>query len=69
MTLPSSTVDLFTEEWFREGEKDHLGSFRNGFGCTHAGRWLEENAWRFGFVIPYPIHPDDRHIAQAQFAE
>jgi hypothetical protein len=22
--------------------------------------WLSENAWRFGFVVSYPIHPDDR---------
>jgi D-alanyl-D-alanine carboxypeptidase len=34
--------------------------FRNGFGCSPGGRWLDENAWRFGYVLPYPIHPDDR---------
>jgi D-alanyl-D-alanine carboxypeptidase len=55
-----TTVDLFTEEWFEEGDKKHLGSFRDGFGCTRTGAWLAENAWRFGFVLPYPIAPDDR---------
>ncbi len=50
-----TTVDLFTEEWASKG-----GVFRNGFGCTSGGRWLDENAWRYGFVVPYPIHPDDR---------
>ncbi len=50
-----TTVDLFTEEWASAG-----GVFRNGFGCTTAGRWLDDSAWRYGFVVPYPIHPDDR---------
>lgn len=55
-----TTVDLFTEEW----AKDERGVFREGFGCTPAGRYLRENATEFGFVMPYPIHPDDRHPRQ-----
>jgi D-alanyl-D-alanine carboxypeptidase len=50
-----TTVDLFTEDWAAHG-----GVFRNGFGCSAGGQWLDENAWRYGFVVPYPIHPDDR---------
>ncbi len=50
-----TTVDLFTADWASRG-----GVFRNGFGCTEGGKWLDDNAWRFGFVLPYPIHPDDR---------
>jgi LAS superfamily LD-carboxypeptidase LdcB len=50
-----TTVDLFTEAWASQG-----GVFRNGFGCSPGGKWLDENAWKFGFVVPYPIHPDDR---------
>jgi D-alanyl-D-alanine carboxypeptidase len=50
-----TTVDLFTSEWAARG-----AVFRNGFGCTEGGKWLDANAWRFGFVLPYPIHPDDR---------
>lgn len=56
-----TTVDLFTEEW----AKDDRGVFREGFGCTPAGRFLQEHASDFGFVMPYPIHPDDRHPKQA----
>lgn len=52
-----TTVDLFTEEW----AKDERGVFREGFGCTPAGRWIREHATEHGFVMPYPIHPDDRH--------
>lgn len=55
-----TTVDLFTEEW----AKDERGVFREGFGCTPAGRYLQEHATDFGFVMPYPIHPDDRHPRQ-----
>ncbi|MBX3261536.1 MAG: M15 family metallopeptidase [Labilithrix sp.] len=55
-----TTVDLFTEEW----AKDPRGVFREGFGCTDAGRWLREHATDYGFVMPYPIHPDDRHPRQ-----
>jgi LAS superfamily LD-carboxypeptidase LdcB len=50
-----TTVDLFTADW-----ASHGGVFRNGFGCTTGGQWLDDNAWRHGFVVPYPIHPDDR---------
>ncbi len=50
-----TTVDLFTADWAARG-----GVFRNGFGCSSGGKWLDDNAWRFGFVLPYPIHPDDR---------
>lgn len=56
-----TTVDLFTEEW----AKDDRGVFREGFGCTPAGRFLQEHAIDFGFVMPYPIHPDDRHPKQS----
>jgi D-alanyl-D-alanine carboxypeptidase len=50
-----TTVDLFTTDWAAQGPV-----FRDGFGCTPAGRWLDENAWRSGFVVSYPIDPDDR---------
>lgn len=55
-----TTVDLFSEEW----AKDERGVFREGFGCTDAGRWLREHVVELGFVMPYPIHPDDRHPRQ-----
>jgi D-alanyl-D-alanine carboxypeptidase len=55
-----TTVDVFTEEW----AKDERGVFREGFGCTVPGKFLQEHAWDFGFVMPYPIHPDDRHPKQ-----
>ena len=55
-----TTVDLFTEEW----AKHPKGVFREGFGCTPPGRWIREHATEFGFVMPYPIHPDDRHKKQ-----
>ncbi|MBX3192002.1 MAG: M15 family metallopeptidase [Labilithrix sp.] len=56
-----TTVDLFTEEW----AASERGVFREGFGCTQAGRFLQEHATDFGFVMPYPIHPDDRHPKQS----
>lgn len=56
-----TTVDLFTEEW----AKDERGVFREGFGCTPAGKFLQEHATELGFVMPYPIHPDDRHRKQS----
>jgi D-alanyl-D-alanine carboxypeptidase len=56
-----TTVDLFTEEW----AKDERGVFREGFGCTAAGKFLQEHAVELGFVMPYPIHPDDRHPKQS----
>jgi D-alanyl-D-alanine carboxypeptidase len=55
-----TTVDLFTADWAAAGDRTRQGVFRNGFGCTRGGRWLDEHAWPFGFVVPYPIHPDDR---------
>ena len=55
-----TTLDLFTSDWAERGAKTGQGVFRNGFGCTPGGRWLDENAWRYGFVVPYPIDPDDR---------
>jgi D-alanyl-D-alanine carboxypeptidase len=55
-----TTLDLFTKEWAAEGDRTGQGVFRNGFGCTRGGRWLDENAWKFGFVASYPIDPDDR---------
>lgn len=56
-----TTLDLFTEEW----AKDERGVFREGFGCTAAGKFLQEHAIDYGFVMPYPIHPDDRHPKQS----
>jgi LAS superfamily LD-carboxypeptidase LdcB len=50
-----TTVDMFTSDWASQGPV-----FRDGFGCTAGGRWLDENAWRHGFVVSYPIDPDDR---------
>ncbi len=55
-----TTVDLFTVEWAEAGTRNGLGVFRNGFGCTRGGKWLDDQAWRFGFVVSYPINPDDR---------
>jgi D-alanyl-D-alanine carboxypeptidase len=51
-----TTVDMFTADWGSGGRP----VFRDGFGCTPGGKWLDDNAWRFGFVLPYPIDPDDR---------
>ena len=56
-----TTLDLFTEEW----AKDDRGVFREGFGCTPAGRFIREHGSDYGFVMPYPIHPDDRHPKQS----
>jgi D-alanyl-D-alanine carboxypeptidase len=50
-----TTVDMFTSDWAAMGSV-----FRDGFGCTPGGRWLDDNAWTYGFVLPYPIDPDDR---------
>lgn len=50
-----TAVDLFTLSWTRGG-----AHFREGFGCSTGGRWLAQNSWRFGFVLPYPLHPDYR---------
>jgi D-alanyl-D-alanine carboxypeptidase len=50
-----TTVDMFTNDWAFQGPV-----FRDGFGCTQAGRWLDDSAWRHGFVVSYPIDPDDR---------
>jgi D-alanyl-D-alanine carboxypeptidase len=55
-----TTVDLFTREWADEGAKSGRGVFRDGFGCSPGGKWLDENSWTFGFVVSYPIDPDDR---------
>lgn len=50
-----TAVDVLTAAWLRGGYR-----FRDGFGCTAAGRWLAERAWTFGFVLPYPLHPEHR---------
>jgi LAS superfamily LD-carboxypeptidase LdcB len=50
-----TAIDLFTLSWTRAGSH-----FRDGFGCSPGGRWLAQNSWRFGFVLPYPLHPDYR---------
>jgi D-alanyl-D-alanine carboxypeptidase len=55
-----TTVDLFTTDWADQGKKSGQGVFRNGFGCSPGGRWIDENAWRYGFVVSYPIDPEDR---------
>ena len=55
-----TTVDMFTSDWAERGAKTGQGVFRNGFGCTPGGKWFDENAWHYGFVVPYPIDPDDR---------
>lgn len=51
-----TVIDLFTEQWRMSGP----GVFRNGFGCNPAGAFLREQAWKYGWVVSYPIHPDDR---------
>lgn len=50
-----TAVDVFTQAWAQGGP-----IFRDGFGCSAGGRWLQNNSWRFGFVLPYPLHPDYR---------
>jgi D-alanyl-D-alanine carboxypeptidase len=55
-----TTVDMFTSDWATRDGRTGQGLFRDGFGCTAGGEWLQEHSWQFGFVIPYPIHPDDR---------
>lgn len=50
-----TTIDLFTREWMEGGNK-----FRAGYGCSEGGRWLEAHAGEYGFVLPYPLHPDYR---------
>jgi D-alanyl-D-alanine carboxypeptidase len=55
-----TTVDAFTSDWAEQGARNGEGVFRNGFGCTKGGRWFDDNAYRFGFVVSYPIDPDDR---------
>lgn len=55
-----TTLDLFTRSWADEGARTGRGVFRDGFGCSPGGRWLDAHSWRFGFVVPYSIHPDDR---------
>lgn len=44
-----TAVDLFTESWVAAGP-----AMRAGFGCDPGGRWLRANAWRYGWVRPYP---------------
>ncbi len=62
-----TAVDLFTEEWsdLAKDAGDERGVFRGGFGCSPGGKYLREHAPDFGFVLPYPIHPDDRHPDQS----
>lgn len=57
-----TAVDLFTEQWRKDGDG---GVFRNGFGCTAAGAFLRDEAPTYGFVLPYPIHPDDSAAAES----
>jgi len=60
-----TTVDLFTNDWIKDGKDQSTGTFRNGFGCTYGGKWIAEHAWEHGFVVPYPLHPDDRQAIDA----
>ncbi len=53
-----TTVDLFTEAWAR----DARGVFRDGFGCTPGGKWLAAHATEYGFVMSYPLHPEDASL-------
>lgn len=55
-----TTIDLFTEEWARAG-----AVFRPRFGCSPGGQWLREHAAEYGFVMSYPLHPDDVHPRQS----
>jgi D-alanyl-D-alanine carboxypeptidase len=48
-----TAIDLFTQSWVMGGRR-----FRDGFGCSPGGRWLAAHAWEYGFVLPYPLHPD-----------
>ncbi len=50
-----TAVDLVTEAWARAGD-----ATRAGFGCTPGGRWIDEHAWEFGYVLPYPLPLDER---------
>jgi len=51
-----TAVDLFSASWAARGPV-----MRPGFGCSSAGRWLASEAWRYGFVLPYPPpHRDGR---------
>ena len=56
-----TAIDLFTEQWRKDGDG---GVFRNGFGCTPAGAFLRDEAYAFGFILPYPIFPDDSASAE-----
>jgi zinc D-Ala-D-Ala carboxypeptidase len=56
-----TTVDLFSLKWKKDGGGQ---VFRPGFGCTDAGKYLREEAHRFGFVVPYPLHPDDERAGK-----
>jgi D-alanyl-D-alanine carboxypeptidase len=47
-----TAIDVFTHSWRSGGDV-----FRSGFGCTAGGRWLDEHAWQFGYVLPYPLAP------------
>lgn len=51
-----TVVDLFTKAWHDADQN----VFRNGFGCTPGGLFLRDEAWRYGWILSYPIHPDDR---------
>ncbi len=50
-----TTLDLFDGDWLASGAR-----FRDGFGCSAAGRWLAAHAHEHGFVLPYPLHPHYR---------
>jgi LAS superfamily LD-carboxypeptidase LdcB len=48
-----TAIDLFEHQWNLTGNR-----FREGFGCTPAGRWIAAHAHEYGYLLPYPLHPD-----------
>jgi LAS superfamily LD-carboxypeptidase LdcB len=52
-----TTADLFTEKWRAEGNGE---VFRDGFGCTAEAQRMHATAADYGFVLAYPILPEDR---------
>ena len=50
-----TAIDLFSRAWVYGGER-----FREGFGCSPGGQWIAAHGWSYGFVLPYPLHPDYR---------
>jgi LAS superfamily LD-carboxypeptidase LdcB len=55
-----TSIDLFTYPWLDGGDR-----FREGYGCTPEGEWIATHAHEYGFVLPYPLHPDYRRDQSA----